>query len=96
MSEQLRTNPVFGALNHIPTLCGIQRPYFVGVCAAAMTLFIGSKQTLLSIGIGFAAYIAIYMVCRSEPDYITLYLAAAGLPTTYDPGKFRAAPVTEL
>jgi hypothetical protein len=36
------------------------------------------------------------MVCRPEPDYINLYLAAAGLPTTYDAGKFRAAPVTEF
>jgi type IV secretory pathway VirB3-like protein len=83
-----RISRVYGALNHIPTLCGIKKPYFVGVCATTMILFIGSKQTLLSLIIGFVAYGFLRFLSRAEPDYIDLYLAAAPLPAAYDAGKF--------
>lgn len=95
MSEAQRNTPVHAAINHIPTLCGIKRPYFIGVCAVAMILFIGSKQTLLSLGIGLASYFVIYMVSRNEPEYINFYLAAVTLPSTYDPGKFTASKTRE-
>lgn len=95
MNEQQRNSPVHAALNHIPTLCGIKRPYFVGVCAVAMILFIGSKQTILSLLIGLGAYIVLYMISRNEPEYINLYLAAVTLPSVYDPGKYAAPKVRE-
>lgn len=28
-----RISRVYSALNHIPTLCGIKKPYFVGISA---------------------------------------------------------------
>jgi len=95
MSDEQRNSPVHAALNHIPTLCGIKKMYFVGICGVTMALFIGSKQTLLSILSGLAAYIVLYMISRNEPEYINLYLAAVTLPTTYDPGKYTASKVRE-
>lgn len=85
-----RISRVYSALNHIPTLCGIKKPYFVGISAMTMILFIGSKQTLLSLIVGFVAYGVVRFLSRTEIDYIDLYLAAAPLPATYDAGKFKA------
>lgn len=85
-----RISRVYGALNHVPTLCGIKKPYFVGIAVMTMILFIGSKQTLLSLFVDFIAYVLIRYLSRTEPNYIDLYLAAASLPATYDAGKFKA------
>jgi type IV secretory pathway VirB3-like protein len=94
MSEP-RSSQVYDALNHQPLLCGIKREYFIAIAGITMILFTTSKQLILSIVLGFVAYLAITIVSRKEPNYITLYLAARRLPKSYDPGKYKPTKVTE-
>jgi len=93
--SQPRISQVYAALNHVPTLCGIKREYFMGVCTVAMLLFLTTHGLLIALGVGFGLYAFVAAMSRNDPDYITLYLAARGLPDSYDPGKYTASKVTE-